>query len=146
MATLLQAAMLEGWRFCYRVGVALWRRRPEYHVMENHRRALYIVKPADSTAGEHGVTTNVTTRIALIKLVAQARVCSCKFVLEEQIAGSVYRLLSVDGELIDCVLRVPPTLVGDGISTIRKLAKAENDKRRKAGLKLSQVAGPTCAT
>ena len=48
--------------------------------------------------------------------------------IEETVTGGVYRLLYLDGELLDAVLRAPPTVVGDGASSIERLIETENDR------------------
>src|SRR5688572_32104639 len=45
------------------------------------------------------------------------------------IAGASYRLLYLEGRLIDAVRRDPPTVTGDGYSTIRRLIAHENRRR-----------------
>ncbi len=98
-----------------------------------------VVKPADGTAGGHGVTANINSLFALTIAAANARVCCPRILIEEQIEGDNYRLLYVDGDLIDCVIRQPPNLVGDGTSTIRQLVRDENRNRFEVGLEASQV-------
>ena len=52
-----------------------------------------------------------------------------RLVIERQHEGDVYRLLLLDGELLDAVRRRPPHVVGDGRSSIRELIAAENERR-----------------
>ena len=47
--------------------------------------------------------------------------------------GDVYRLLYLDGKLMDAVLRRPSAVVADGKSTIRELIHLENEARLKTG-------------
>jgi cyanophycin synthetase len=49
--------------------------------------------------------------------------------MEHQAAGDVFRLLFLEGELLDVVRQVSPTLDGDGRSTIDALIRAENRRR-----------------
>jgi cyanophycin synthetase len=49
--------------------------------------------------------------------------------IERQVPGPVYRLLFLDGELIDVIRHVPPRLTGDGRSTVEGLIAAENERR-----------------
>jgi cyanophycin synthetase len=53
-------------------------------------------------------------------------------VVESKADGHVYRLLFLDGELLDVVRRHPPRVTGDGVSTIRALIRAENRRRLEA--------------
>jgi cyanophycin synthetase len=70
---------------------------------------------------------------------AWARTFSRHIWLEEQIEGDCYRVLVMDGDVIDTVLRRPPTVVGDGVSTIRRLIHRENEARLKAAADHPQV-------
>jgi len=49
--------------------------------------------------------------------------------IEEQCEGESYRLLFLDGELIDAIKRCRPTVVGDGKRSIKELIDAENVAR-----------------
>ena len=48
---------------------------------------------------------------------------------EEHVAGDSYRILYLDGELIDAVRRGPPTVIGDGRHSLRALVQLENCQR-----------------
>ena len=43
--------------------------------------------------------------------------------------GEFYRLLFLDGELLDVIRRRPPRVTGDGRSTVEELIAAENARR-----------------
>jgi cyanophycin synthetase len=70
--------------------------------------------------------------------------------IERQVPGPVYRLLFLDGELIDVIRHVPPRLAGDGRSTVEQLIGAENERRvaarGAAGLSLLDVGLDTIFT
>jgi cyanophycin synthetase len=89
-----------------------------------------VIKPADGTGCGHGVTTHVSTHDALRNAALHAAAFHARLLAEEQLAGSSYRLLFLDGDFIDAVRRDPPVLTGDGHSSIRQLAQRENDRRR----------------
>lgn len=91
-----------------------------------------VVKPADGTAGGHGVTCGIVTPDDLARACLRARRWDQRLLLEHQVAGDEYRLLFLDGELLDVVRRHPPVLVGDGRSSISALIDEEN-RRRSAG-------------
>lgn len=97
-----------------------------------------VVKPAFGTGAGAGVTTNVIGVHRLYRSLAWSRAFCPETVLEEQIEGDNYRLLFLDGELLDCIIRRPPTVVGNGKSSIRKLIRQENKKRIEPGSKLAQ--------
>ncbi len=89
-----------------------------------------VVKPAQGGAGGAGVTTGVADRRTLKLAAAQAALRSRQLVIERQVAGMHYRLLFLDGELLDAVRRPLPSVIGDGRSTVGELIKAENSRRR----------------
>jgi cyanophycin synthetase len=97
-----------------------------------------VVKPTMGTGGGSGITTNVDRMSRLIKAVAWARAFCPSVIIEDQIVGDTYRLLYLDGELLECIIRRPPTVVGDGGSTIRQLIRKENCLRISTGISRSQ--------
>jgi cyanophycin synthetase len=98
-----------------------------------------VVKPASGTGGGRGVTTGVHTRWHLARAAAAAAVYGDDLMIEQQIAGDNYRLLYLDGQLIDSFVRRLPGVAGDGRSTIAALVKRHNAERLNHGAGLSQV-------
>lgn len=88
-----------------------------------------VVKPAQGSAGGEGVTTNVRSTRELKRAAIYASLYSHSLLIERQIEGDAYRLLYLDGKLIDALKRRPPGVTGDGTSTIRDLIEAENARR-----------------
>ncbi len=122
---------------------------PDHVVLraDEHKAALefiqshggsFVVKPASGTAGGIGVTSNVRTASELRHALAWAGAYCARVLVERQIKGDTYRLLYLNGKLLDCVLRRSPHLVGDGASTVRKLVEEENRLRLCEGFKRSQ--------
>lgn len=99
----------------------------------------YVVKPARNTGAGAGVTTCVRSRRELFRAAARAAVFGDGLSIEEQVAGNNYRLLYLDGVLLDAVLRVPPTVAGDGRSTIRALVERANEVRLRTGEAAAQT-------
>jgi D-alanine-D-alanine ligase-like ATP-grasp enzyme len=97
-----------------------------------------VVKPAEATSGGAGVTTNVTTVPQLGAAVAWACGFNPRILVEEQLTGDCYRVLVMDGEVLDIVMRQPPTVLGDGVSTISRLIRLENRLRRREGATRAQ--------
>lgn len=89
-----------------------------------------VVKPADGTGCGHGVTTRIVDRDGLLKAARHAAAFHRELLVEEQLVGASYRLLYLDGMLIDAVRRDSPVVTGDGRSSIRQLVSAENERRR----------------
>jgi D-alanine-D-alanine ligase-like ATP-grasp enzyme len=98
-----------------------------------------VVKPASGTGGGRGVTTGIRSRWQLAKAAAAAAVYGDELIIEEQMEGENYRLLYLDGQLIDAFVRRPPTLVADGRQTVRQAVHQCNLARLNRGSDLSQV-------
>lgn len=99
-----------------------------------------VVKPSYGTGAGAGVTTNITNVAQLARAMAWSKGFCSQSIVEEQIAGENYRLLYLDGELIDCIIRRAPTLTGDGATSIRGLIRRENTLRVKTGMTIAQTA------
>jgi cyanophycin synthetase len=98
-----------------------------------------VVKPADGTAGGSGVTTGIRTSAQLGRAAVSATDHGPDLLIEEQVAGDNYRLLYLDGVFLDAVVRHPPSVTGDGRSSIRKLVEALNSARLAQGPVLPQL-------
>jgi cyanophycin synthetase len=89
----------------------------------------FVVKPAAGTGGGSGTTAGIASSAELMRARLQAANSNGRLLMERQVAGAVYRLLLLDGELLDVVRSVPAHLTGDGRSTIEALIIAENERR-----------------
>ncbi|MDQ3438859.1 MAG: hypothetical protein M3478_00755 [Planctomycetota bacterium] len=98
-----------------------------------------VVKPAGGTGGGRGVTTGIRTRWQLARAAAAAAVYADDLMIEEQITGDNYRLLYLDGKLLDAFVRRLPSVVGDGRSTVSRLVAQHNEERLSKGAGFSQV-------
>lgn len=98
-----------------------------------------VVKPAAGTGGGRGVTTGIRTRGQLARAAAAAAVYGDELLVEEQFVGTNYRLLYLDGRLIDAFARRPPTAVADGRASVARLVRQANAARLRYGSGLSQV-------
>lgn len=88
-----------------------------------------VVKPVSGTGGGRGVTTGITDAGSLRMAAFLASRFDLDLMAEEQIEGQSYRLLFLDGRMIDAVRRDPPRLTGDGKRSIARLAAEENRRR-----------------
>ncbi len=88
-----------------------------------------VIKPAYGAGGGWGVTTGIRTRWQLARAAFGAAAWSCEVLIEEQVEGANYRLLYLDGELLDVVWRRPPSVIADGRSSVRQLVAQANRKR-----------------
>jgi cyanophycin synthetase len=98
-----------------------------------------VVKPAAGTGGGLGVTTGIRTRWQLARAAYAAAVHASggEVIIEQQIEGENYRLLFLDGNLIDATVRRAPAVSGDGRSTVRQLVDSANAARQAQGAALS---------
>jgi cyanophycin synthetase len=94
---------------------------------------IWVVKPATGTGGAAGVTCGVETADDLWRAWLRASVWAERIVVDRQISGHEYRLLFLDGRVLDIVHRRLPTVCGDGTSTVGQLIVAENHRRLQAG-------------
>jgi len=88
-----------------------------------------VVKPADGTGGGMGVTAGVRSARELVLATALATRHGKRLLIERQAAGTMYRLLFLEGQLLGVIRRLSTQVVGDGRSTVRDLIAAENRRR-----------------
>jgi D-alanine-D-alanine ligase-like ATP-grasp enzyme len=88
-----------------------------------------IVKPATGTGGGEGVAGGIRSRSDLLRAVIHAARLPRRLLIECQGRGNMYRILLLDGELVDIVARHPTRLTGDGRSSIAELVANENRRR-----------------
>lgn len=88
-----------------------------------------VAKPASGSGAGRGVTTNIQTAQELEAAVTRALVLSDEALVEPFVLGHSYRLLYLDGVLIDAIDRCRPTVTGNGKSTIEDLINIENEQR-----------------
>jgi cyanophycin synthetase len=98
-----------------------------------------VVKPAGGTGGGSGITTGIRTPWQLAWAATLAARYDGEMLLQQQIPGNNYRLLYLDGVLLDAVQRCPPSVIGNGRSTIRQLVASANEARLRRGTDLRQV-------
>lgn len=108
-----------------------------YRFLAQH--PLCVVKPAYGTGSGVGITTGLATPRQLFKAAVRASGYGPRLLIEEQVEGHTIRLLYLDGQLLDAVKRNPPTVIGDGRSTISQLVESLNQRRLNAGYKLAQA-------
>jgi len=87
-----------------------------------------VLKPVGDGGGS-GVTAGVRTLAHLMRARLRAWRTDEHLMIERQVTGENYRLMFLDGELLDVVRRGPPKVTGDGRSTIVELVEAENARR-----------------
>jgi cyanophycin synthetase len=105
-------------------------RATAFRFLEQHGGPC-VVKPAAESGG-YGVTCGVRTGRDLTQALVAAAPFGSRLLIERQVAGDVFRLLFLDGVLLDVLRRRPSEVVGDGRSTIAALLEAENLRRLQA--------------
>ena len=83
------------------------------------------IKPLDANQGK-GVTTVCRTDEEIAAAFAHARGYSRHVIVERFLKGRDYRVLVTGGAIAAASWRRPPTVTGDGVSTIAALVEAEN--------------------
>src|SRR5579871_2249030 len=96
-----------------------------------------VVKPGSGSGGGRGITTGIRTRWQLARAAHAASLFSDDLLIEEQIEGTNYRLLYLDGKLLDAVLRQPPSVTANGRSSLLQLVEESNAQRLARGPKLA---------
>ncbi|NLM21242.1 MAG: cyanophycin synthetase [Peptococcaceae bacterium] len=85
-----------------------------------------VIKPCRGNQGK-GVSLDLKNENDVLKAFHLAQVYDSQVILEEYVQGDNYRLLVVGGKLVAAAKRVPPTVYGDGHSTIKELVEKENE-------------------
>jgi cyanophycin synthetase len=92
-----------------------------------------VIKPAGGNGGK-GVTTHVLSPGEVRRAAIRASLYDRDLLVERMIPGESYRLLVLEGKVIDAVTRRGPRIEGDAVSTVRQLLDAENSRRKAARL------------
>lgn len=91
-----------------------------------------VIKPKDGNQGK-GVSVNINSDEELREAYGIARNYSRDVLIEKFIKGKDYRVLVVGDNVVAVSQRIPPSVIGDGISTIKELVYKEN-KNPKRGI------------
>ncbi len=84
-----------------------------------------VVKPLTGHQG-HGVSLEVSTADEMEVAFEVAREFSSAVLVEEMFPGRNYRVVVIAGKTIAASERLPSTVVGDGLNSIRRLIELEN--------------------
>ena len=96
------------------------------------RRPL-VVKPVSGFGGKR-ISVDLSSLRALKDAVRVARGRRSNLIVEEHVSGEDFRIVIMDGEVLDVVQRHPAFVVGDGELGIRALIEQKNERRREAGI------------
>lgn len=94
--------------------------------------APVVVKPAEGSATRH-TTMRITTKDELVRAYRVARQLGPLVMVEQELAGAVYRPTLVNGRLAATLRRDPPQIVGDGTHTVQELVAQENLHPKRQG-------------
>jgi cyanophycin synthetase len=95
--------------------------------------APVVVKPQFGNHGR-GVATNLTTREQVMAAFESAKVEGKDIIVEKFAPGADHRLLVIGNKVVAAARRDPPTVIGDGQSTVAQLvAELNKDPRRSDG-------------
>jgi cyanophycin synthetase len=92
-----------------------------------------VVKPVKGSGGK-GIKVDISTPRELRAAVRSARRKQSKILVEEYIRGEDFRVVVMDGEVLDVVQRHPAFVLGDGESSIGDLIEQKNERRREVGI------------
>lgn len=97
-----------------------------------------IVKPYAGSGSRHTVL-HIDTEEELVRAFKVATQVAPFAVIEEELVGPVYRATVVDGKLSATLRRDPPSVIGDGSSTVRELVLKENEHPKRGGPYFSKI-------
>ncbi|MBE6050357.1 MAG: cyanophycin synthetase [Clostridium sp.] len=87
-----------------------------------------VLKPRYGSKGK-GVSVNIKSKDELIKKYNNLKGKFEDLILEKYYEGNDYRVCVVDYNIVAASLRIPPYVVGDGISNIKDLIRKLNDDK-----------------
>jgi GNAT-family acetyltransferase (TIGR03103 family) len=96
---------------------------PDERFLERH--GDIVVKPARGEGG-HGITAGVTDSAGLAAARDRAAEACDTVLLEQRCPGTDLRVVVIADEVVAASVRRPPTVVGDGSSSVRALIDARN--------------------
>jgi len=91
-----------------------------------------VVKPVVGSAGR-GVVGGVRTMSQLRRAAREAGSYHERVLIEQQVDGDMFRLLFLEGKLLDVIRRRPHRVTGDGRSNVERLLVGEYERRIAAG-------------
>lgn len=87
-----------------------------------------VVKPIDCDHAT-GVSVGLRNISDVQHAIEHARLFSGRIIVQRRYFGQDFRITVVDGHFVAAAWRKPPTVVGDGCSTVAELVEAENEHR-----------------
>lgn len=94
-----------------------------------HKYKRLVVKPLDRSLSL-GLTTDIMTMPKALRAIKKAGEYSSGVLIQEQVFGDEIRFAVIGGKVSAALMRQTPRVIGDGISTVATLIKAENEDRK----------------
>lgn len=91
-----------------------------------------VTKPCSGTGAGRGITSRIGTVRELRRAIGVAAIYDDAVLVEEHVEANSYRLLYLDGQLLDAIWRRRPSVTGNGSSTVDELVDEENSLRKQA--------------
>lgn len=88
-------------------------------------RKPVIVKPHIGSRGRH-TTTRIDDEKTLLVAIQKAQQLSPWVIIEEELLGTLYRVIVIGGKVVGVLCRDRASVIGDGVSTMRSLLSKEN--------------------
>jgi cyanophycin synthetase len=98
-----------------------------------------ITKPHLGSASRH-TTLHIDSEEELLRAFRIAKQVSPYALVEEELVGGVYRATVVNGKFFAALRRDPPSVVGDGVSTVEELIAVANLNPARSGPYFSKLA------
>lgn len=100
--------------------------------IENDKRV--VIKPLNGTMGR-GVFVNVNSDRfdSCWDLTSKVPNSSHGILVQDFLSGFEVRVTIMEGNIVSLLLRIPPYVIGDGISDVNTLIKIKNNERAKCG-------------
>lgn len=89
-----------------------------------------VLKPQFGNQGK-GVFLDIKNEREALRIYKELRNNFKDIMVEKYIKGKDYRVCVIDGEVIAVALRIPPSIIGDGIKSVKDLIKEFNEDSRR---------------
>jgi GNAT-family acetyltransferase (TIGR03103 family) len=96
-----------------------------------HKYGRIVVKPARGEQGR-GISVDITDPVDMVRAIEAAEVVSDRVLLEEFCEGADLRIIVIGYKVIAAAVRVPATVIGDGVSDVRSLIDRQSRRRASA--------------
>lgn len=91
-----------------------------YYLNKFNPKFPCVLKPVSGTQGTD-VNAYITKKSSFDKILKKLLNKYKDVLYEDYIVGNVYRIFTFNNKVIDIILRIPPTIEGNGVNTIKEL-------------------------